>query len=271
MGVEVTGYVEGGSVVAAGETISVCITVNSTRDYSGSISDESDVVSWCTAQIHCICTTNESHVIAPPPAKAAAPSPSDDFGNLTSAGTSFTPWRGEGGHVVLTTKPTILFCDLHLPAGHSRTFRYREVVPVTGPPSYRGLHVKYSWKVTVGSQRHGRKVALIRLPLRVLLLPQPSPGVLEDAYSESEEELSPSNPFLHPSPSPHTSPSTVNPAALLQSWTAPSARAYNIVHCRGHVVKFNIFRSSYRLGDDILATLDFSGAQVPCVQVGLSV
>ncbi|KAA0202677.1 hypothetical protein HAZT_HAZT007503 [Hyalella azteca] len=276
MGVEVTGQVEGGSVVAAGETITVSVTVSSTKDCSSNNSDDinlvthrsGDVVAWCSAQIHCICTSNDAYVIAPSPAKATVAA--GELGNLTSAGTSLAPWRGEGGHLVLTTKPTILFCDLHLPPGHSRTCgcfvcgRYREVVPVTGPPSYRGVHVKYSWKVTVGAQRHGRKVVLLRLPLRVLLLPPPPPGALEDAYSESDDELSPSNPFLHPSP--HACSSPAPNAALLQAWTAPSARAYNVVHSRGHVVQFRLFRSRYRLGDDLLATLDFSAAQIPCVQ-----
>uniref|UniRef100_A0A6A7G7A3 RAB6A-GEF complex partner protein 2-like n=1 Tax=Hirondellea gigas TaxID=1518452 RepID=A0A6A7G7A3_9CRUS len=268
MVVEVAGHVEGGSVVAAGDAVNVCITVTApaaTKDHNGGAIEDSagELVSWCSAQIHCICTTNESYVVPPEPQKPET-AKTGLQGNLGTPGTSFAPWRGETGQLVLTTKPTIIFCELVLQPGQSRTFRYREIVPSSGPPSYRGQHVKYSWKVTVGAQRHGSKIALIRLPLRVMLLPQPMPGVLESAYSESEEELSPSNPFLHQS-SRHQLP-TIPPSALLQVWPSRSVRAYNVVHSRGHVVKFSIFRSSYKLGDDILATLDFTQWQIPCVQ-----
>jgi hypothetical protein len=40
MAVEVTGQVEGGSVVAAGETITVSVTVSSTKDCSSNNSDD---------------------------------------------------------------------------------------------------------------------------------------------------------------------------------------------------------------------------------------
>lgn len=40
---------------------------------------------------------------------------------LIALDTSFEPCRGETGHVVLSTKPKILFCDLRLAMGESKS------------------------------------------------------------------------------------------------------------------------------------------------------
>ena len=42
---------------------------------------------------------------------------------------------------------------------------------------------------------------------------------------------------------------------------------YNIVNQRGKVAKLCIFKSVFRLGEDIIGFFDFSGSQVPCYQV----
>jgi len=48
---------------------------------------------------------------------------------------------------------------------------YSETLPVDAPPSYRGVTLKYSYKVTVGAQRFGCPTKLLRLPFRVLVVP----------------------------------------------------------------------------------------------------
>jgi len=48
---------------------------------------------------------------------------------------------------------------------------YSEMLPVEAPPSYRGVTLKYSYKITVGAQRFGRPTKLLRLPFRVLVVP----------------------------------------------------------------------------------------------------
>lgn len=47
---------------------------------------------------------------------------------------------------------------------------YKETIPKEAPPSYRGQAVKYSYKITIGAQRIGCPIKLLRVPLRVLVL-----------------------------------------------------------------------------------------------------
>ena len=70
---------------------------------------------------------------------------------------------------------------------------YRESLPIDAPPSYRGKLVKYAYKVTVGTQKLGSPISLLRLPLRVIVLQ----GVAPSVVNSDTEDLSPSNPFLH--------------------------------------------------------------------------
>lgn len=50
------------------------------------------------------------------------------------------------------------------------TDSYSELVPVDGPPSYRGQAVKYVYKLTIGCQRVNSPIKLLRVPFRVLVL-----------------------------------------------------------------------------------------------------
>ena len=52
--------------------------------------------------------------------------------------------------------------------------------------------------------------------------------------------------------------------------TRKNLSQYNITNTRGKVVRFCIYKTSFRLGEDIVATFDFSEAEIPCVQVGWS-
>lgn len=47
---------------------------------------------------------------------------------------------------------------------------YSEVLPIEGPPSFRGQSVKYVYKLTIGCQRVNSPITLLRVPLRVLVL-----------------------------------------------------------------------------------------------------
>lgn len=48
---------------------------------------------------------------------------------------------------------------------------YSEKLPVDALPSYRGVALKYSYKVSIGAQRFGFTTKLLRLPFRVLIVP----------------------------------------------------------------------------------------------------
>lgn len=57
----------------------------------------------------------------------------------------------------------------------------------------------------------------------------------------------------------------------LQNLTARrSPNFYNITNGRGRVVRFCLFKNSYKLGEDIVGTFDFSNATVSCVQVSVA-
>lgn len=45
---------------------------------------------------------------------------------------------------------------------------------------------------------------------------------------------------------------------------------YNVTNARGHVVKFCAFKHAYKLGEDIVGSLDFSGCNVPCLQFAVT-
>lgn len=48
---------------------------------------------------------------------------------------------------------------------------YTEQVPESGPPSWNGRLVRYSYKLTVGAQRISGTVQMLRIPFTVLKLP----------------------------------------------------------------------------------------------------
>lgn len=52
----------------------------------------------------------------------------------------------------------------------SGTDTYSELVPMDGPPSFRGQAVKYVYKLTIGCQRVNSPIKLLRVPFRVLVL-----------------------------------------------------------------------------------------------------
>lgn len=74
---------------------------------------------------------------------------------------------------------------------------YRESLPIESPPSYRGTSVKYSYKITIATQKVGSHIKMVRIPFRVLPI---SPIMnLQDLAAlcgnETTEELQPTNPF----------------------------------------------------------------------------
>lgn len=66
---------------------------------------------------------------------------------------------------------------------------YSEVLPVEGPPSFRGQSVKYVYKLTIGCQRVNSPITLLRVPLRVLVLTGKQ-GFLEGGAGEEPHQSS---------------------------------------------------------------------------------
>lgn len=141
---------------------------------------------------------------------------------------------------------------------------------MSGPPTYRGTSMRYFYKITIATQKVGAKVQALHLPIRVLSLPTMIRAEEIPALcNETTDELSPTNPFLEN----RKSLETKLELALhhLQNITARRRpNFYLISNKRGRVGRFCLFKQNFKLGEDIVGTLDFSCRTVRCVQVSVT-
>ncbi|XP_075221837.1 RAB6A-GEF complex partner protein 2 isoform X2 [Lycorma delicatula] len=257
--IEVSAKLVGGPVYLPGESIGCCISFSNppvpSDTRSRSNRDVLETLAWASAQIHCLQSTSDK-INFPPIHDRVIP----EEVSISSSDTSFAPCRGDRGRIVLSTKPKILFCDLRLSPGESKTYLYTEVLPSESPPSYRGQLVKYSYKITVGTQRVNCPIKQLRVPLRILVFS----GIPEAIACEESVDLSPSNPFLESNDKTQAQDIVVQ---MMQNITARrSPNFFNITNMKGKVARFCLFKQAYKLGEDIVGTFDFVGASVPCVQ-----
>ncbi|CAG12814.1 unnamed protein product, partial [Tetraodon nigroviridis] len=159
--IEVVASMARGPVFLAGELMECLITFTNPMSHL-STSASSEMLAWASAQIHCQFHASESRV--------ALPVQGNKQDVQAGSDTVLIPSRGERGQCVLDTPPKILFCDLRLDPGESKTYSYSEIVPIDGPPSFRGQAVKYVYKLTIGCQRVNSPIKLLRVPFRVLVL-----------------------------------------------------------------------------------------------------
>uniref|UniRef100_A0A3P8V1E6 GP1 homolog, RAB6A GEF complex partner 1 n=1 Tax=Cynoglossus semilaevis TaxID=244447 RepID=A0A3P8V1E6_CYNSE len=137
---------------------------------------------------------------------------------------------------------------------------YNEMVPADGPPSFRGQSVKYVYKLTIGCQRVNSPIKLLRVPFRVLpLFPQ-------------DEEVSPLNPFLEEDEASRRDARPLERALdmLMVTTSRRYPHMFNITNIRGKVAKFCIFKTVYRLGEEVIGTFNFSEGDIPCLQYSVS-
>ncbi|XP_052574625.1 RAB6A-GEF complex partner protein 2 isoform X2 [Peromyscus californicus insignis] len=174
---------------------------------------------------------------------------------------------GERGQCILSTPPKILFCDLRLDPGESKSYSYSEVLPTEGPPSFRGQSVKYVYKLTIGCQRVNSPITLLRVPLRVLVLTG-----LQDVHFPQDEAVAPSSPFLEEDESGKKDSWLAELAGerLMAATSCRSLHLYNISDGRGKVGTFGVFKSVYRLGEDVVGTLNLGEGTVACLQFSVS-
>lgn len=73
---------------------------------------------------------------------------------------------------LLSTPQSILFVDLRLAPGESRSYKYSFTLPKGLPPSHRGKAIKISYKLIIGTQRPGgakeQQVKSVEVPFRIL-------------------------------------------------------------------------------------------------------
>ncbi|CAG8455077.1 5928_t:CDS:2 [Scutellospora calospora] len=70
---------------------------------------------------------------------------------------------------VFSTPPSILFCDLHLIPGETRTYTYETRLPTDLPPSHRGKAIRFNYYLIIGTHRGGlnQQSHIVQLPFRV--------------------------------------------------------------------------------------------------------
>lgn len=73
---------------------------------------------------------------------------------------------------LLSTPQSILFVDLRLAPGETRSYKYTFKLPRGLPPSHRGKAIKISYKLVIGTQRPGgakeQQVKSVEVPFRIL-------------------------------------------------------------------------------------------------------
>lgn len=74
---------------------------------------------------------------------------------------------------ILTTPQSVLFVDLQLAPGESRSFTYRQRLPDSLPPTHKGRAMKISYNLTIGTQRAVKStiqhyIRTVNIPFRVL-------------------------------------------------------------------------------------------------------
>ncbi|XP_044263262.1 RAB6A-GEF complex partner protein 2 [Tribolium madens] len=260
--IEVTAKLLHGHVFLSGETVECSISFShvplASHRVSQSHTDVFESLAWAAAQIHCQCFT-DSKIQKDVDRSSLQP---------TFADTALGATSQESGHIEIATKPKILFCDLRLSPGQTKTYIYREKVPSDSPPSYRGQLVKYSYKIIVGTQRVNSPVKTLRIPIRVLPLCEVSLNDAGALCNETTEELAPANPFLEIRQKETSLDISLQ---TLQNITARrNPNFYMISNTWGKVARFCLFKPAYKLGEDIIGTFDFTVATVNCVQVSVS-
>lgn len=73
---------------------------------------------------------------------------------------------------LLSTPQSILFVDLQLAPGESRSFEYSFNLPRGLPPTHKGKAIKLSYSIVIGTQRAGgakeQQIRTVEIPLRIL-------------------------------------------------------------------------------------------------------
>lgn len=258
--IDVTAKLVRGPVYLSGEIVECSISFthppSPSHKVSQSHSDVFESLAWASAQIICQCYTD------------GKVTKQDEKFNSTFNDTTLAACVQDAGHIEKATKPRILFCDLRLSPGQTKTYIYREKIPSDAPPSYRGQLVKYSYKIIIGMQRIHSPVKLLRVPLRVLPVSVPGLNDIGAICNETTEELSPANPFLEVRQK--ETPFDIALQALQNITARRNPNFYMISNKWGKVARFCLFKPAYKLGEDIIGTFDFTVATVKCVQVSVS-
>ncbi|KAF7492794.1 RAB6A-GEF complex partner protein 2 [Sarcoptes scabiei] len=276
------------------------------KNGSNQSSDLVERICWANVQIHCFCNVDESQIDPNEIIEEEGPMKLNRFNSMNRGrsnnsnnlfkqkrnsltneiysknDTSFheSLIRGEKGLIIYSSKPKILFCDLQLESDQSQTFVYNETLPLNLNPSYSSNRVKYCYKLTIGTQRIGSAIYFLKIPIRILTIDgfslQSIPCIpngsndLDEDIDLNESSLSPSS-FMFDDESKDSS--TILDMALHRIESMVSKRiphTFNITNSSGKVAKFIIFKTVYRLGEEVIGLFDFSESVVKCIRYSVT-
>ncbi|KAJ3106606.1 hypothetical protein HDU97_005971 [Phlyctochytrium planicorne] len=179
-----------------------------------------------------------------------------------------------------STPPSILFYDLSLEPGETRSFKYEITLPNELPPTHRGKIIRFSYKLIVGIQRSGtsKRSQVIQLPFRMFGKVEGDGSklvydILNPVIVNTEEAII--TPVNKANAFPKSKPLIVmhddEKLTLMQNLTLICQRSgklsFDICKNNEHVAQLKLTRGVYRLGEIITGILDFSKSTIPCYQV----
>ncbi|XP_075145867.1 RAB6A-GEF complex partner protein 2 [Haematobia irritans] len=237
------------SIYATGEYVECLIEFTHRTPAGGAIKNDTvESLAWASVQLHCYRKTNVNN----------QEKMIEMVGKTALDAVTQAP-----GDVVIATKPKILFCDLKLKPNEAKTYFFNELVPRDGPPTYRGHDIKYFYKLTIATQRVKSKVQTLTVPIRVLPIPLIARADELPITEETNDELAPTNPFLEKK---EISELEISWHHLKNVTARRAPKFYRISNKRGYVGRFCLFKPAYKLGEDIVGSLDFANCKVRCVQ-----
>ena len=247
-------------IYLSGETVKCQVTFFNTHEFHPESAQEKlEHLAWASVQIQCIC-------------QVANPRRESESSNLDSLTTSLQPQKDAFTSEVFATKPKILFCDLFLEPRESKMFEFEDSIPSSAPHSYNGRGLKYAYRLIVASQRLNQAISVLKIPFRVMSVASLN---LDDfgSHDNQEKQVNPSitNPFLMTENKDSVDKSSSSILNLLQE---PSARRvatfYDVRNSKGRVGRLCLFKTSFRLGEDVVGLFDFAEAESQCMQYSVS-
>jgi len=247
---------------------------------------------WANVQLICFCLADEQQV--------NCDQINENYGRMnglmkgkrssialetySSGNTSFHECliRAEKGIILYSSNPKILFCDLQLAPSECQTFVYTETLPPHLNPSYSSPRIKYHYKLTIGTQRIGSPIRLFKIPIRILtthlideLLNVPYSVDYDEASNgfdnNNHRETSPASSVFNNDESRDDSTPLDLALHMIEYQTCHrTPHSFNITSTLGRVAKFFIFKTVYRLGEDIIGVFNFSDGVVPCLRFSVA-
>lgn len=161
----------------------------------------------------------------------------------------------KGAFNVFSSPPQVIFCDVDLLPGQSKTFACKVTIPVHGmPPSFKGHYIRYANRITLAVARIRSTVRMLHLPLRILL----SVGV-------DSKPSRVADPFL--AQTSHEPTICELHTLGVDEITAPrKAAVYSLTNDKGKIATLTLFKKAFRLGEDVLGHISFVGSSLRTIQ-----